>query len=1006
MNRDESSCSCKAADNYLGELSEQCKLTADAKKLIQKSSLDSHGYTTRIHISIFALLATAILQCSIRLFALLHSINRAFRAKRRSTGNISFLDIPFTIGKSMSLGGRSFFIFYFLDRWFDPSCYDDHNADNGIILQSISFDQIAINSLHIIVDKVGRIGLSCGGIGFGFNIHLKQNMKTKQLQRESDITSKQPVDSISLQVRIDSLEIGMFPSLNQIKALGLQFEANVALRNATVQSNPSGPMNSNTTKLLGVGMSHECNELNLRGFCRRNDKIRMRALLKSADLNTVISWDTILSAFYLHQTDASAKRVVSATALPCGSLVLHERQQISSNDMMSTQPSYRQASVSIGRAANTNEDTRFDVGLDLDTMSTFILAMNWLLQDITSSFGNISTANRDQGRRISQKKKPSIEIATINASFCSCIYLPLRNAQAFYFTTSNASCCWRKTNKFPAGDEHCTSPLQAVTLVGANVRYIDNFDLDVVCLESMDARLIHVPPSSPDEVSDNTGIVEKRAKADIGHLLVRIDDHIIKQLAQLNALAKLPIIAADQLKRSLLFGNHGGQPQLPTKHCASRVFDQLKVSCSCIDAVIEMQPPNEWKSVDNHCLRLAILQRNTSAQVRYTRSSTQSISQNEYNIQNKVPLPNALFESELQYHDCVCVAEADVEGFEVSATFYPHAALPTISQQVSIDRTFYGQASQLNLKLCSPSLSQIICASVKRLHVYEVIGSESSPSLLSIPVHDFSIHDTPNNDTIWPMLHTYQYNYNVGETLEILNGSGKFCRVERNDRVKSEKLELISIQLCRATSAIQIYWSPIFQWLQESLSVRIQRGIEYFKSSISGGSTNQSVYNCRKTRIRFLVDSNTTATFHTCLGKQTVMHTFIENGLDVSMSITIYRSKESSEMRGLKPNVLIKAGRVMASLNDITTPTFVFGDLNFNNFTRRATSDEVQEYVQQNNARSGDLANEIVTDWEGEPMKEVFDLSMSSCNAKFHPRLLFGAVIGECVSITQTTCTS
>lgn len=111
-------------------------------------------------------------------------------------------------------------------------------------------------------------------------------------------------------------------------------------------------------------------------------------------------------------------------------------------------------------------------------------------------------------------------------------------------------------------------------------------------------------------------------------------------------------------------------------------------------------------------------------------------------------------------------------------------------------------------------------------------------------------------------------------------------------------------------------------------------------------------------------------------------------------------------MRGLKPNVLIKAGRVMASLNDITTPTFVFGDLNFNNFTRRATSDEVQEYVQQNNARSGDLANEIVTDWEGEPMKEVFDLSMSSCNAKFHPRLLFGAVIGECVSITQTTCTS
>jgi hypothetical protein len=136
------------------------------------------------------------------------------------------------------------------------------------------------------------------------------------------------------------------------------------------------------------------------------------------------------------------------------------------------------------------------------------------------------------------------------------------------------------------------------------------------------------------------------------------------------------------------------------------------------------------------------------------------------------------------------------------------------------------------------------------------------------------------------------------------------------------------------------------------------------------------------------------------------MHTLVENGMDVSMSVTKHRSRESSEMRGMKPDISVTAGRVTASLNDIASPTFVFGDLNFNNFTRRATSDEVFEYVQQNKARSGDLAAEIVTDWEGHPMKEIFDLNMGSCTAKFHPRLLFGAVIGECVCVTPITCTS
>jgi hypothetical protein len=119
--------------------------------------------------------------------------------------------------------------------------------------------------------------------------------------------------------------------------------------------------------------------------------------------------------------------------------------------------------------------------------------------------------------------------------------------------------------------------------------------------------------------------------------------------------------------------------------------------------------------------------------------------------------------------------------------------------------------------------------------------------------------------------------------------------------------------------------------------------------------------------------------------------------MDVNMSVTKRQNAGTfNEMKGMKPNVYIKLSRILISFNEIKTHTFVFGGICFENFIKRATSDEVLEYVQMKGTAICDLDDELVTDWDGYTMKEVFDLKVDSCIAKFHPCLLFGEVIGEC----------
>ena len=979
MNRDESIRSCQTmydGANFSVDPPEQPECTSDAKNLLLQAEIESSQSITRISASILATFTTVVLQCSIRLFTLLHSINRTFRTKRQSARRnnplVSFLDIPFTIGKNMSLGGRSFFIFYFLDRWFDQSA-DDLTGEGSVMLQTISFDQISINSAQALVQKFGRFGFSLGGVEFRLTVHLKQNKK----HSPSKAAQKASVSSITVAFRIESLDFGIFPSVHMLQARGLQFDANVAFTSA-------GSMSSSTS-LAGVGMRHECDGINIQGFCCKGNKILIGSLLKSnADQKSVISWDTIRSTAYLHEmrrdppqpdARASTKKVVSLISIPSGNAVVSSLL-------------HRQAAVFVGKDANTN----LAVGLDLVTMPTLILAINWLLGDIVSSLCSSVKSNGGEIQSDGNKKarrSSSIEVVALDASFCSCLYLPLQGNGAFYLSSPNTSGYWRKSTQISAkeicpsdkGVTSFNSALHAVSLRGVKFQHCqsDVRCLDSICLKGMKANLFHIPESSTN-TSDSP---KKHATADVGDLVVRIDDMIIKQFADMNSSTRQVTAAANDLKivanqfkkRLHSTKERHNLSTNPTKE--AKRADTFEISSSCVDAVIELRPPNEdAASSDDKRLRIASFQRKANARIFYRTQTEKNIRCDEYGAEKKLPLPNSLFEAELQRHDYVCVTEANIEQLEASVTFHPHATLPTINDlMIKKETTYYIQAKQLQLKVASPPQSQIICAVVDEVRAYEVIGNQNKPSLFSIPVHDVHNLNDKNDTSSWPMLQSCESNYKVGEMAVILDGRGKFCRVERNDRLRSEKLEIMSIQLCRGTSSAQIYWSPVFQWLQTSCNDRIQSGIEYIKTSLAGSTQNQSGYNCRKTQIRFRVDSNATARFHTALGKKTVMHTLTENGIDVNMSMAKHRSASSAVMVGMKPNIRIDAGRVLASFNDINAPTFVFGGISFKNFTRRATSQEVAEYVHKKGGHCDDLDYEIVTDWEGHPMKEIFDLS-------------------------------
>lgn len=1005
--KNNSSCSCgsKQSDE---DFTTPSKVISESKNLIRQST---EGYnSTKISMKILAIFATVIFQCAVRLFALLHNINRTFGLKRRSPANtsplISFFDIPFTIGKSMSLGGRSFLIFYFLDKWLDQS--GGVSNSDSTMLQAVSFDKISIDLAHIMMQKGIHVastsrkspwlGVSLGDIQFALTIHLKQNHKS--VKTKSDTITGQNLRSISITIRIKSLEFGLFPSINRVRACGIQFDAKATFDYA-----------GSAAILRGVGVALECNQLsNL-----------------DNGLAKIISWDTVHSTFYIRDS-VDIMQVASLVKFPAGSVI-----QMFGNKS----PVPRQASVILGTSSQREDkeiscQSCFSLGFNFEAMPKFLIAMNWLLRDVLSSaFVNSASSSEETQHRCTTKlkKSSSIEIVELDAACCLCFYATsnIDDEESFYLTSTNATLYWRKivqlnpddlirsdylgpTYQFQDHEHSRLSPMYIARLADVNLVGFHRTLLNIIRLDRMRTKLIHLPAKkrqhSTSEVTNDPRSIRKHAVADMGHLVVRLDDDMVKRVAQLNKAVKATINSANHLKDTTnqlkaLFSKKGKSQSASSakKSNPQHVFDVMKLSSECVDAVIELQPSfddnNTETSPDDGCIRIAVLQGKSVGQLSY-KDTTKETLDNNHGPGNKLPPPDALFEYEMQQFGGFLVTEAEISRLEFSVTFYPHSSLPVIRERMmeKSETTFYGQLNDLLLKLASPPKAQMVSTTVKRLCAFELLGNQTTGSLLSIPVYDCPVCDSINtgqND--WPMLQGYSRDHSYA-LCKILTGAGKFCRIEKKDTTLDEKAELVSIQISRGSPDLQVCWSPVFQWLQASLNERIQHAIVYVKSSLSSSSSDQC-YKCCKTQIRVLVDSNTNATLHTSLGQMTVMHTVIEGGMDMNFSMSKYQTSHTSTKTGLKPNISFEAGRILVAFNDITNPTFVLGSLFLDNFTRPATLDEISDYVEKKGVLFHDFEKELVTNHEGHPMKEIFYLKLATCTAKFHPSLHFGEVTGE-----------
>lgn len=1015
MNRNGSTCSCGTEETKHEEVTQQpieTESITEVHKLLFQSAMKEHEHMGKICFNTLAVFVNVFAQCSIRFFILLHSINRSFRLRRQKskTPKLSFYDIPFTMGKSMSLGGRSFFIFYFLDRWLDHG--SEEFGDSSMALQSVSFDSVAFESSHLLMmksDATGcrQLGLSLGGIEFKMTIHLKQNHGGKS-PTKAGVALKAHLRSVSITVniRMKSLRLTLFPVLHSVKVCGLKVEGNIDFETTKLYSNLANLANaSNSTNVAGISMLHECNQINVQQFCLSesdsSNRFRTGSLLNSTiDNSKVISWDTLQSAFHIRETyDSSSQcteditKVVSLLFFPSGSVFLQ------------TTSSSRQASVFVGKALGGYRDTddicpnRLAVGLDVQILSNFILALNPLLQDtVRCTEGEIPPG---RGKN-NTERSPPIEIVAVDASFCSCFYAPCSNQrlEAFYFSTPNTCLCWRKMAELTAKgsiledlhlpSDHVMSCLQTVKLSNANLRYCNNSYLDLVVLDEMKATLIDC---SGEETS--SPVAEKKyAIVYVGNLIVRIDDNTMMKGAQIKKATQQTIAAVNELKSKASQIKSSQTSNFATiNNTTRRPFDRLKFSAVRVDAVFELQPPSgdNGASFNNACIRVAVLKRTILAQVRYM-VSEETIE----HCEDKLPTPERLFNHESQRHNSICVAEADVLKMEASVTFYSHAALPVIppkSKIPKLETTFYGQAQGSHFKIAPET--QTLFASIKELNAFELM--EKSIPFFSIPLHNCLSLDEAIAVSDWPMLHKYNTDYQVNDKMAeiLINGTVNVCRIERDNHEKNEKLELMSIQFSTGRSSPQLYWSTVNQWLQASCIDRVMQAIDYTKTSLSGSSTNRRYKSC-KTQIRAVIESNVTPHFHISLGKKTKLELVIENGIDVNLSMEKYLcSEESTKTKGQKPNILLNAGRVLLSFNDLMSPTFVLGGICFSNITRRATSDEITSYLEKCDCSVHELDQEIVTDWNGHPTKENFDLKLDSCAAKFHPDLFFGEVIGE-----------
>jgi len=972
-------------DNYDSNPSpKQSAMMIETKQFLEEEA--KFQGNTKISFSLISILATVFLQLAIRLLVIAQNFRLTFRRRRRPVegqhGLKTLFNIPFTIGRSLSPSGCSFYIFSFLNNYLGGEYFDAEDDDDEMALRALSFDHVSTNSSSIWIRPPRKhSATTCQwswlGLCFG-DIELSLTLLLKRKSRKTYSNTNPFIRSITMRMTINSFTVGIFPRvLDWLECSGVKIDVSAA-----VDSN-----NAAESRSFGVSM--------------QSGQFHMWF---SSTVSKIVTWGIVDCSCETNDCSTTA----AVLSIPGGFAAIsspvetkHFGRKVSVGSMIP-----KKAIIHLGGSLGN----RIAAGMNLKELPSFVQKMELLLRNISSCVDSCNWNSQKVTVMATSKLKPPTELVELCASSYIHAYtiasrlsdgrdvLSLRvSCASVLLRGSDLSTSDNHTRNITGQESNCFFRIRIGTITLRNEATDDSApNIDLVAMQHVTSTLRHFCEDSEGK--------SQRAIVNVDGIVVRVDTNNVTRLASFAELAnetKLAVVCLQNVLRQfqlILSANSVQNSDVNIKTSKRNDLDYIEITVHVLDAIFEL-------GANDDRIRLAVLQEKASINiVRQRRLGNLDSSQCDTNYAH----PRELFASRLHTHGASFFIENVASRVEASVTYSPHTSLPVFDCKHSHPQevSFYARASMFGLQTITPSktpnaqsdaihLTKAMLINFDEVSLFERAQSRNDMvSLFANSVHEF--HFNPD-ESGRAMINCYN-KVSPFHLTKILRGTGELCltesRIHANNFV--EKEEIISLRLRRGSNGVELTWSPIFQWIHMSFNKRLHAALAHLRSLVIGGENDSSVIHPirqHRTCFHVSVDSNVTANMNIFLGVKSSALLTIDGGCYVNMSTTKYQHPVQ-----LKPSICVQAGHIEVFLNDILTPILISDGFVFQDTMRRALKHEIDEYVRKKGTdpTSAELGNELVTDIDGHPLKEIFHLNMGTCaTANFPPTLFLGDVIDD-----------
>ncbi len=980
----------KYDDASKSPLNKQSAMMIETKEFLGEEAEGQDN--AKISFSLISILAAVFLQLAIRLLVIAQNFTLTFRRRRTPAagrhGLKALLYIPFTIGRSLSPSGVSFYIFSFLNNFLGGEGFDAEDDGDEMAMKALSFDHISTNSSSIWIRPLRKhSSTKCQrswlGLCFG-DIELSLTLLLRRKRKHADSDTNPCIRSVTIQMKINSFAVGLFPRVfDWVECNGVTIDASAA-----IDSN-------NTTGSKSFGVSLHMSKLHMYQV--------------ASTLRKIVSWGKVDVSCEANnrRTTVAVLSVPGGFAAIGNSMEMHLDGKVAMDSIVS-----KKTVVHLGSSLGN----RIAAGINLEELPSFMQTLEILLKNMSSCFDKSNLVTQKVSNTAPSKPKSSIQLIELCVS---------SNIHAYtILSSSNRLVGRRDVLSFRVADafavlkgesDVCTNALVNDELlrcrIGAGMlRYEVTDDsapaLDLVSIKEAMATLKYI-------VADRAS--QRDLSVNIGGMVVRVGANDVMELSSCVKIGNEIKLASTRLQNDLKqfkLGYPANDKQNAEAKIAKRKqndLDWIEILVDDADVIVELNSGfvREGSVVANDDrVRFAVLLRKVRVSiVGQRRLSTPGPSECDSTDAD----PRKLFGSKLCTHGASFLIETAASCVEAFVTYSPHMSLPVFDcnhMNVPNEVSFYAQASTFGLQTIVPSRTTRLDATTlltKAMLITfdEVSLFERAPSgigvmsLFATSVHEF--HFNPN-ESPWAMINTYNRISPLHLT-KIAQGTGEFCLTESRNHNNNEveRDETISVRLRKGSSDVELAWSPVFQWIQMSFNKRLQAALDYLRRLIVSNEKGSSVIPIRQnTRVYVGVDSNVTARMNMFVGVKSTVLLAIDGGFDVTISITKYPSVHPPVQ--LKPSICLQAGHIEAYLNGIQSPILITDGFVFQNTIRRALKHEIDEYIRkkETNPTKEDIQNEIVTDIDGHPLKEIFHLNIGTCaTVKLPPSLFLGDVIDD-----------